>query len=175
MALVPTELSALGGVLRRHPDRDRTDTTTGFGRVNRLCHPHARASGAPSAPPDRGRLRPAPSLPNLLQPIPVGALAGARPSSPTATQLATARTRLRCGRAPDFRCAIAGWAAAERRGELSKERETRRLLTNRPCSRFAKESIPKNVYASAIGLCKDSIIMQSRKLSNSDFWRSFNM
>ena len=30
-------------------------------------------------------------------------------------------------------------------------------------------------YASAIGLCKDSIIMQSTKPSNSDFWRSFNM
>jgi hypothetical protein len=29
--------------------------------------------------------------------------------------------------------------------------------------------IPKNVCASAIGLCKDPIIMQSRKPSNSDF------
>jgi hypothetical protein len=27
----------------------------------------------------------------------------------------------------------------------------------------------------AIGLCKDSIIMQSKKPSNSDFWRSFSM
>ena len=32
-----------------------------------------------------------------------------------------------------------------------------------------RSPIPKNVYASAIGLCKDSIIMQSRKPSNSDF------
>ena len=49
-------------------------------------------------------------------------------------------------------------------------RETRRLLTNRPCSNFSTKSpIPTNVYASAIGLCKDSIIMQSRKPSNSDF------
>ncbi len=38
-----------------------------------------------------------------------------------------------------------------------------------------KSPLPKNVYASAIGLCKDSIIMQSRKPSNSDFWRSFSM
>ena len=30
------------------------------------------------------------------------------------------------------------------------------------------------VYASAFGLCKDAINRQSRKPSNSDFWRSFN-
>ena len=49
-------------------------------------------------------------------------------------------------------------------------RETRRLLTNRPGLSFSTKSpIPTNVYASAIGLCKDSIIMQSRKPSNSDF------
>jgi hypothetical protein len=49
-------------------------------------------------------------------------------------------------------------------------RETRRLLINRPGLRFSTKSpIPTNVYASAIGLCKDSIIMQSRKPSNSDF------
>ena len=29
-----------------------------------------------------------------------------------------------------------------------------------------------NGYASAIGLCQDSTIMQSRKPSNSDFWLS---
>ena len=34
---------------------------------------------------------------------------------------------------------------------------------------FAKSPIPKNVYASAIGFCRDFIIMQSRKPSNSDF------
>ena len=33
----------------------------------------------------------------------------------------------------------------------------------------------KDGYASAIGLCKDSIIIQSTKPSNSDFWRSFSM
>ena len=38
-----------------------------------------------------------------------------------------------------------------------------------------KSPFPKDVYAPAVGLCKDSIIMQSRKPSNSDFWRSFNM
>ena len=49
-------------------------------------------------------------------------------------------------------------------------RKTRRLLTNRPCSSFSTKSpIPTNVYASAIGLCKDFITMQSRKPSNSDF------
>ena len=52
----------------------------------------------------------------------------------------------------------------------ANNRETRRLLTNRPGSSFSTKSpIPTNVYASAIGLCKDSIIMQSRKPSNSDF------
>ena len=32
-----------------------------------------------------------------------------------------------------------------------------------------KSLIPTNVYASAIGLCNDSIITQSSKPSNSDF------
>ena len=52
-----------------------------------------------------------------------------------------------------------------------QKKETRRLLTNRSCSSFVHEEsgFPKNVYASAIGLCKDSIIMQSRRPSNSDF------
>ena len=40
---------------------------------------------------------------------------------------------------------------------------------------FYKESDSNEVYASAIGLCKNSMIMQSRKPSNSDFWRSFSM
>src|ERR1700677_5040383 len=60
---------------------------------------------------------------------------------------------------------------ARRHGE-----QTRRLLTNRlakPCLRRVR--FQKNVYASAIGLYKDSMIMQSAKPSNSDFWRSFNM
>ena len=39
-------------------------------------------------------------------------------SSPTATRLASALTRLRCARALDFRWAIAWWAGAERRGEF---------------------------------------------------------
>jgi hypothetical protein len=43
----------------------------------------------------------------------------------------------------------------------------------RPAS--TQSPIPTDVYASAIGLFKDSIIMQSRKPSNSDFCRSFNM
>jgi hypothetical protein len=52
----------------------------------------------------------------------------------------------------------------------ANNRETRRLLTNRPGSSFSTKSpIPTNVYASAIGLCKDSMIMQSRNPSNSDF------
>ena len=40
---------------------------------------------------------------------------------------------------------------------------------------YEEPAFQKDVYASAIGLCKDSIIMQSTKPSNSDFWRSFNM
>ena len=52
----------------------------------------------------------------------------------------------------------------ERRAEQS---ETRRRLADRPVS--LKSPIPKNVYASAMGLCKDSIMTQSRKSSNSDF------
>jgi 8-oxo-dGTP pyrophosphatase MutT (NUDIX family) len=34
---------------------------------------------------------------------------------------------------------------------------------------------PKDVYASAIGSCRDSTMMQFSKPSNSDFWRSFSM
>ena len=42
--------------------------------------------------------------------------------------------------------------------------------TNRPCPSFStKNPIPTDVYAPAIGLCRDSIMMQSRKPSNSDF------
>ena len=52
----------------------------------------------------------------------------------------------------------------ERRAEQS---ETRRRLADRPVS--LKSPIPKNVYASAMGLCKDSMMMQSRKPSNADF------
>ena len=52
----------------------------------------------------------------------------------------------------------------ERRAEQS---ETRRRLADRPVS--LKSPIPKNVYASAMGLCKDSMMMQSSKPSNSDF------
>ena len=49
-------------------------------------------------------------------------------------------------------------------------RETRRRLTNRPLAQvFPKSQIPTDVYASAIGLCKDSMITQSRNASNSDF------
>jgi hypothetical protein len=75
---------------------------------------------------------------------------------------------------------LAGWFSLSLGAWVPKKlarrkRKTRRLLTNRPCSSLVKSPIPKNVYASAIGLCKDSIIMQSRKPSNSDFWRSFNM
>ena len=55
-------------------------------------------------------------------------------------------------------------------------RETRRLLTNRPGSSFSTKSpIPTNVYASAIGLCKDFMIMQSRKPSNSDLYGAFDV
>ena len=52
----------------------------------------------------------------------------------------------------------------ERRAEQS---ETRRRLADRPVS--LKSPIPKNVYASAMGLCKDSIMTLSRKSSNSNF------
>ena len=73
---------------------------------------------------------------------------------------------------------ISGWragilypfAGGGRQSGAAQQRETRRLLTNRPCSSLSTKSpIPTNVYASAIGLCKDLIIMQSRKPSNSDF------
>ena len=58
----------------------------------------------------------------------------------------------------------------------ANNRETRRLLTNRPGSSFSTKSpIPTNVYASAIGLCKDSMIMQSRKPSNSDLYGPFDI
>jgi len=41
------------------------------------------------------------------------------------------------------------------------------------CSR--RVPTPTNVYASAIGLCKDSIIMQSTKPSNSDSYEAFDV
>ena len=48
-------------------------------------------------------------------------------------------------------------------------KKTRRPLANRLGELSAKSPIPTNVYASAIGLCRDSRIIQSRKPSNSDF------
>jgi len=61
------------------------------------------------------------------------------------------------------------------RGAPARE-ENKATSNYRPCSTLSTKSpIPKNVYASAIGLCKDSMIMQSTKPSNSDFWRSFNI
>ena len=42
-----------------------------------------------------------------------------------------------------------------------------------PLLRLCRVSFQKNVYASAIGLCKDSIIMQSTKPSNSDLYGAF--
>ncbi len=67
----------------------------------------------------------------------------------------------------DLLCRLYARAKARKQGEL----------INRPCLGFVYEEphSQKDVYASAIGLCKDSIIMQSTKPSNSDFWRSFNM
>ena len=57
------------------------------------------------------------------------------------------------------------------------EQENKATADQSPLLRLCLRRVPfqKNVYASAIGLCKDSIIMQSTKPSNSDFWRSFNM
>jgi len=101
------------------------------------------------------------------------------------------RARRSCSTAPRSNKSVAGgspscslWIsdraldplAWRRRGARGASRETRRLLTNRLAQALSTKSPnPKNVYASAIGLCQDSIIMQSRKPSNSDFCRSFNM
>src|ERR1700721_2923213 len=61
------------------------------------------------------------------------------------------------------------------RGAPPRE-ETRRLLAvTLAKSHLLRVRFQKNVYASAIGLYKDSMIMQSAKPSNSDFWRSFNI
>ncbi len=52
----------------------------------------------------------------------------------------------------------------------SHRRKTRRLANPTALPGFCTKSlIPTNVYASAIGLCIDSIITQSSKPSNSDF------
>jgi len=65
------------------------------------------------------------------------------------------------------------FGGAARRAESN---ETRRLLANRLAPGLVgEESDPKNGYASAIGLCQDSTIMQSRKQSNLDFWLFFSM
>jgi hypothetical protein len=49
--------------------------------------------------------------------------------------------------------------------------ETRRPLTGPPLPKrfYNRVTVPTNGYASTSGLCKDSIIMQSRRPSNSDF------
>ena len=91
----------------------------------------------------------------------------AKSAAPTEGALARARSAPRPPRHGKIsriwpRCLLAAVTRAH-------SRETRRLLTNRPGSNFSTKSpIPTNVYASAIGLCKDSMIMQSRKPSNSD-------
>ncbi len=90
---------------------------------------------------------------------------------------------LQWGRSPSLaqRCGGCGTERSSEFGRFNHDslpsrarannRETRRPLTNRrPGLSFSTKSpIPTNGYASAIGLCKDSIIMQSRKPSNSDF------
>ena len=108
-------------------------------RVNPFCHPYARGG------PGRGR------------PAATGSLAN---------EIGRAKTAggPRACFSPAFRARA--WVP---KNLARRKRKTRRLLTNRPCSSLVKSPIPKNVYASAIGLCKDSIIMQSRKPSNSDF------
>jgi hypothetical protein len=49
--------------------------------------------------------------------------------------------------------------------------ETRRPLAGPPLPKrfYNRVPIPTNGYASTSGLCRDSIITQSRKPSNSDF------
>jgi hypothetical protein len=55
--------------------------------------------------------------------------------------------------------------------------ETRATASRSPSLKLCQPRVrfQKNVYASAIGLCKDSMMMQSRKPSNADFWRSLSM
>ena len=79
----------------------------------------------------------------------------ANSAAPTVVALSLARSALRsCGseRSAEFGSVdhnVCGHARAN-------NRETRRLLTSRPGSSFSTKSpIPTNVYASAIGLCKD--------------------
>ena len=52
---------------------------------------------------------------------------------------------------------------------VAPKQENKAIADQSPLLKLSQSPIPKNVYASAIGLCKDSIIMQSRKPSNSDF------
>ena len=63
--------------------------------------------------------------------------------------------------------------AREARRHGRKQGDCQPITLAKPCLRRAR--FQKNVYASAIGLYKDSMIMQSARPSNSDFWRSFNM
>jgi hypothetical protein len=64
-------------------------------------------------------------------------------------------------------------------GSTARSREQYRSLKGDCCITFSKPSrtspFPKNVYALAVGLCKDSMITQSNIPSNSDFWRPFNI
>ena len=48
-------------------------------------------------------------------------------------------------------------------------RETRRLLINRPSLCLKEVRFQKDVYAPTIGLCKDPMMIQSKKPSNTDF------
>ena len=65
------------------------------------------------------------------------------------------------------------FGGAARRAESN---ETRRLPANRLAPGLVgEESDPMNGYASAVGLCQDSTIMQSRKQSNVAFWSLFSM
>jgi hypothetical protein len=66
------------------------------------------------------------------------------------------------------------WPTSTRRIAITGNKAT---ANQSPLLKLYLRRVPfqKNVYASAIGLCKDSIIMQSTKPSNSDFCRSFNM
>ena len=107
-------------------------------------------------------------------PVERSQLPGHRQRSPNSAAPTVGRSPAlaqRCGRCGSERSAEFGSVNHARCPHArANNRETRRLLTNRPGSSFSTKSpIPTNVYASAIGLCKDSMIMQSRKPSNSDF------
>ena len=160
--------AAKNGLRAQHLNNALTECLK-WGRVNLLCHGRARASfsltlGAGAMLLERiGRLGGA------------AAAGGGRDALSYGVSFATTRSHQLARGAPAcFLSGISGWFSLSLGAwvpkNLARRKTKNKAIANQsPLLKLSRVPIPKNVYASAIGLCKDSIIMQSRKPSNSDF------